>query len=283
MRFVADGEGGYRPLKGYHGSLVVDVEATAIDFFAKNGNRYHYLPAGDGVSILDYIVDPNGNVTDLIYETLGASDPRLIAVQDSVGRRLAFSYDKRAFRLWTGDVITKITGPEGLVLNYEYDIYGNLIKASRELHGSDLLSRSEQYDYERDNTAPIEDRSLLTSATDLVSGVTTASYRYVKGAIGLQGDVLIPVSHIFEVEKPEGGVYSFEFDPLLISSGDASSSPLVSSIPGDKETAVHPEPLRQPPCDSRPERERDNDGLAPRRCADDLPHRRQRRGHHLRI
>ena len=180
------------------------------------------------------IVDPNGNVTDLIYETLGDSDPRLVAVRDPGGRQLSFSYENRAFRLWKGDVITKITGPEDLVLNYEYDIYGNLIKASREPHEPEIPSRSEQYEYERDITAPIEDRSLLSSTTDLVSGAIT-SYRFIKGSIGLQGDVLIPVSHISQVEKPEGGIYSFEFDPLLISSGSQEFTTRVFD-PRDKET-----------------------------------------------
>ncbi len=213
MRFVDDGAGGSRPLKGFHGTLRADPSDFSFDFYSKDGTRYHYFPGGDGVWRLDFIADPNGNATDLVYDPTGGA-PLLAAVVDTGGRQLLFEYETKAFEvageidLWAGPVVSRITGPEGFALALAYDSFGNLVRAERE--GG---SRGEIYTY-----ATVEDplypagRRVLTAATDALDGGATR-YDYLVGRIGVpSADIEVPRVLVERVTRPMGGATSFAYD-----------------------------------------------------------------------
>ncbi|MCU7865829.1 MAG: hypothetical protein KZQ92_17835, partial [Candidatus Thiodiazotropha sp. (ex Lucinoma borealis)] len=63
MRFVDDGTGQLRPLRGYHGSLSGDESDHTFDFYTKDGTHYHYANYGRKAWDLEFIEDTNGNVT----------------------------------------------------------------------------------------------------------------------------------------------------------------------------------------------------------------------------
>jgi hypothetical protein len=118
MRFVDDGAGNLKPLKGHHGTLIANNDDYSFDFFSKSGNRFHYDHLRLSQWYLSFIEDTNGNRTELLY----SGDPvtwRLSAVVDSAGRMLRLSYEQRQFdfgsgTIWTGFVITRVDGPDGM-------------------------------------------------------------------------------------------------------------------------------------------------------------------------
>lgn len=67
IRFVDDAEGGLRPLRGYHGTLLANPEDRSFDFYSKSGNRWHYEHSGESAWRLERIKDPIGNTTTLAY------------------------------------------------------------------------------------------------------------------------------------------------------------------------------------------------------------------------
>jgi RHS repeat-associated protein len=212
-RFVDDGAGGLRPLKGFHGTLLADPADLSFDFYSKDGTRYHYFPGGDGVWRLDFIADPNGNTTDLVYDPTGEA-PRLAAVVDPGGRQLLFEYETKAFEvagdveLWQGAVVSRVAGPEGFTLDFSYDAYGNLVRADRE--GG---ARGELYAYATmDDPLYPAGRRVLTAVTDALDG-GTSRYDYVVGQVGVPGaGIEVPRVLVAEVTRPMGGTTSFAYD-----------------------------------------------------------------------
>ncbi len=210
-RFVDDGNGGLRPLKGYHGSLVANPGDNSFDFFAKDGTRYHFGFAGSTEFPLELIADPNGNKTTLTYDRTGFK-PKLVTVTDAAGRSLRFTYERRTFTLATVEVVTQIEGPGGLLMNFSYDANGNLVGASRESG-----AKVETYGYPDTQAEPFESRNNLISIRDELSGATTG-LTYQKIPIGVQGSIQVPTQVVTELEEPEGGTTTFTYDTAALGS-----------------------------------------------------------------
>lgn len=211
MRFVADGTGGLRPLKGYHGTLIANEAEHAFDFFTKAGNHYRYGLAHDRQFLLQWIADPNGNTTRLVYDTGLDGAPRLVAVVDPAGRKLTFHYRTATFALWGGEVLVRVDGPEGggQSVAFNYDGFGNLVRAERE--GAPSPSRAETYAYAIRAGDAIEDRHAMVSATRVLNGATT-SYDFDRAAIRATANVVVPSLFYRGVTLPEGGTTTFAYD-----------------------------------------------------------------------
>lgn len=240
MRFVDDGQGGLKPLRGYHGSLIQDESTRSFDFYAVDGTRYRYRNFGRRDWDLEFIEDTNGNFTKLGYDPSSTDIAKLITVQDSAGRRLQFDYQDRLFtgQSQTAPVITALTAVDAdsnplISLAYEYDEFGNLICAVREdepaydtedrlicsNRGAD--ARVEQYGYVTDMTRPIQERHKLNSYTDANGNETRYEYQHRLLNFVAEGNVDInaPYSSVIRVDEPPaspGGVrtvteFSYEF------------------------------------------------------------------------
>lgn len=210
MRFVDDGSGGLRPLRGYHGSLVANQDDGSFDFFSKSGARYHYVNLGAAQWRLDFVSDPNGNTVDLTYDT-SAGRPRVSSVKDSAGRAIAFRWENRIFAFSSGDVLTSVEGPDGLSVVFEYDGYGNLTRASQEPTGPQGAVREEIYQYALGPSRSLEERHLLTGVTNTLNGATT-EYQYKKAAIGVGPAIRMETYYVDRMREPAGGETSFQID-----------------------------------------------------------------------
>ncbi|HEX3529650.1 MAG TPA: DUF6531 domain-containing protein, partial [Thermoanaerobaculia bacterium] len=216
MRFVSDGNGGLKPLRGFHGTLLINNSENGFDFYSKNGTRYHYVHGVDEEFPLAWIQDPDGNTTTLEYDN-SSGQPQLVAVHDAAGRTLAFTYDRRQFFTnKSGPVLVQVTGPDGLSLSFDYDVYGNLIRAARE--GD---SRVETYAYALPPVFGPVYRHQLTDVTNVLNGAVT-HYDAAQGVIGLQGaNASVPTIYVTKVREPEGGETTFSFDQAALSSRTA--------------------------------------------------------------
>ncbi|MCP4332393.1 MAG: hypothetical protein GY785_07030, partial [Gammaproteobacteria bacterium] len=222
MRFVNDGNGKLKPLRGYHGSLIQNESNRSFDFYAVDGTRYHYTNFGRSNWDLEFIEDTNGNLTKLGYDPSSHSEAKLITVEDSVGRRLQFTYQNRLFN---GDyesvsVITLLEAVDSqgnllISIAYEYDEHGNLVCAAREAEheydSEDRLlcsnrgdeARVEIYDYETDVTLPIHERHKMTGYTDANGNQTIYEHepRTLTLAIGSES-TYVPYSSVKRVDEP---------------------------------------------------------------------------------
>ncbi|WP_313916959.1 DUF6531 domain-containing protein, partial [Tahibacter sp.] len=156
MRFVPDGidpDGAlrYRPLYGYHGSLV--RHGNLFDFIARNGTRYHFAePDPDGPR-LSYVEDTNGNRVTYTWQR-DADTPRVEYISDAAGRTIALTYAIRTVSRPVGDIdildsytlVTSASVPEELRVDYRYDDTGNLVEARRS-DRTNLGTQRTQYDY----------------------------------------------------------------------------------------------------------------------------------------
>ncbi len=224
MRFVDDGQGGLKPLKGSHGTLRANPADLSFDFYTTAGVRYHYGLQANGKWPLALIEDPNGNTTTLRYET-GVRGPRLAAVTDAAGRELRLRHSLLNFALTPPtEVITGVEGPGGIALVLSYDGFGHLARVEREPHpaqagGEPRPSRIETYRYALPPEHGLLDRDLLLEIKDEVTGAAR-QYAYERSAVGLQGDILVPTSHVTELIEPLGGKTTFELDVTNLADPD---------------------------------------------------------------
>jgi len=134
----------YQPQAGYHGILNYYQTDDEYDFYTKSRTRYHYEQEPEPTALSNYtlrfIEDPFGNRLALEYDQ--NSPYKLIAVRDSSGRTLGFTYG--SFGTVPENRIVKVSGPLGLEVSFEYDAYGNLTKTTRGI-------RSEAYEYSTDH------------------------------------------------------------------------------------------------------------------------------------
>lgn len=213
MRFVDDGQGGLRPLKGHHGTLIANQADRTFDFYSKDGTRYHYrnygfLLAGTPEWHLEFIEDTNGNVTKLGYDPSSRLVAKLITVEDPGKRTLKFTYEDKAFVGYGPlPVIAKVEGPDGISVSFTYDDHGNLVRAARETD-----ARIETYAYATENL-PLELRHKLTQYTN-PNGHTT-NYTYNVGQWAVSPDSIptfyMPYSFVTAVQEPEGGSTQFDY------------------------------------------------------------------------
>ena len=208
MRFVDDGAGGLRPLKGHHGSLVADVGSGAFDFYTTGGTRYHYGHVFQSEFYLQWVEDPYGNRLTVTYAAEPGA-PRPAAVRDAAGRVLRLTYQRALFGLdGEGVVLTRVEGPGGIAVEFVYDGWGNLVGAAREAHGDGSQSRVERYEYAFGPEHGFEERHLLVAVHDEITGAETR-YEYEHGAVGFQGNVSVPRAFVRRVIEPEGGETEF--------------------------------------------------------------------------
>ncbi len=225
IRFADDGQGGFTPKKGYHGTL--KRNGADFDFYAKGGNHYHFTKEqGETRWRLVYVTDPNGNTTSLSYETL-VNTRYLSKVVDSSGRELNFSYTQRRFPRshFAGrfTVLDKLTGPDGISLEFSYDDFGNLITVSR-----DAGARVEHYTYNTaDQEAPLQTRHNLIGYTDPNGEQTT--YTYNAKTISIEDNagirVEMPYRAIVRIEEPTGATTRFTYSDTFPSDSTRVEDP----------------------------------------------------------
>ena len=214
MRFVPEPgpPPGWRPLFGYHGTLVSRFDDFGFDFFSRDGTRYHYRNAGGSEFPLGFVEDVNGNRVTLTY-TGGGAEARLAQVRDDGGRALTFAWQQRTFAFWGGWVITRVDSPGGLFLELEYDAHGNLARARRGGAPPNTLgAHVERYRY---GTGGVEGRHLLVAVRNELDGAETR-YRWGSAGVGVQGDVVVPGFVVEELTEAEGGVTGFAYDRLAL-------------------------------------------------------------------
>ena len=216
QRFRDVGEAELVPMKGHHGSLLVDRAAKTFDFYSKNGNRSHFRYFSDNEYYLLYIEDPNGNKTELLYAA-DMEHPRVETVRDPGGRELRFGYEEREFKFWEGPVLLRVSGPGGIGMTFEYDGYGNLIWAARE------GPEAESYEYQTPLAGEeTKGRHLMIAAIDAITGAKT-TYAYEHGVIGIQGEIQVEIDCVVGMKEPEGGVSSFAYDLVALSDREVAS------------------------------------------------------------
>jgi RHS repeat-associated protein len=203
----------FKPQAGYHGQLV--YTGGAYDYYTKARTRYHYELSPGQQSDPDYrltfIEDATGNRLTLTY---AATDQLLSKVTDASGRTLTFTYAPKGSP--AEPRVVKIEGPLELVVTYDYDEFGNLVKASRG-------ERVEQYAY---TVTDSRDRHNLTRVTDPNGRHTDYTY-YTQGDAfpGEQpnfewGQSILKIPMKYELVKkvtdgagtPDAGVTTFAFD-----------------------------------------------------------------------
>jgi RHS repeat-associated protein len=130
----------FGPQPGYHGRLIRNVPDGSYDYYTKHHVRHHYerafSPNEVVVNRLAFIEDSHGNRLRLTYETQAPFN--LKSVTDASGRTLTFTY--QPFGLIPENRVTRIDGPLELVVTYDYDQYGNLVRAVRDV-------KAERYEY----------------------------------------------------------------------------------------------------------------------------------------
>ena len=221
-------------LNGYHGSLIVDADQGSLDYYTLSGNRYHYVPGVDEATwALDSITDPNGNTVKLTYGV--ASDGlQLQEVIDATGRSLKFEYTVASFVAWQGTVITAITGPGGLRMDFEYDDYGHLITASRE-----EAARAERYHYSPQPDWNYTVRHVLDRVEDLVTGAET-SYTYqvapIAGHQGTKQSLMVTELRTPEVQGPDDLPLTFDYDEAELLNRGGSATTVVTDRRGRSTT-----------------------------------------------
>ncbi|MGE3540692.1 MAG: RHS repeat-associated core domain-containing protein [Candidatus Tectimicrobiota bacterium] len=234
VRFAVDvnssGQSGWQPLKGYHGSLRFDGSTGTYDFYSTNGTRYHFQRLFEERQDfqLVYIQDTNGNATRLGYDPDDALHLRLLTVEDAARRMLSFHYEERVFDILgvpgSTPVITRIDGPDGIRLSFDYDEQGNLSRAAREGQ-----SRVETYSYLADADVLIDPNTLHARLHGRLASVTdpnghSTSYAYATGlqhaavrlvfadATGRQQTIPLPSTAVTRVRTPASGVTQFQYD-----------------------------------------------------------------------
>jgi YD repeat-containing protein len=110
------------------------------------------------------IIDPNGNTTQLSYDSLG----RLVTVTDPVSRHLYFTYGSGGASYLVSDVTTYV----GITISYSYDSMGRLSQVTEQDSSTFNFAYNSQ--------------SLITAVTDSM-GVTLESHTYDSGGRGLTG------------------------------------------------------------------------------------------------
>ncbi|MBL0164400.1 MAG: glycohydrolase toxin TNT-related protein [Xanthomonadales bacterium] len=252
QRFVPSGapvagELRFEALNGYHGTLI--QRGADYDFYAKDGTRYHFAQSSSAGTYLSFIEDPNGNRITYSYDVV-AGVPRVRRLADGSGRQINLAYQiKNVTRPYGGTTISEsysvlrdVTGPLGLHVQYQYDDFGNLTRATR-VDDSGLGSRIQSYAYTdlggMDRTDPAGNTVYfrfghrLTSASNALNNATRA-YTYDLGWSALstaEGIQYLPQQRVHELTEPDDGVTRFSYEgirglaPVTSTVTDARSNP----------------------------------------------------------
>ena len=160
--------------KGYHTKLVRNGDGS-YDFTDKAGNRHHFRDLVDALSPekgyrLEYVEEPHGDRARVAYDPLGrvASASEWHPEKGEV-RRLAFTWVKAGGfdRVASATAVSLVPAQDlGLRVEFEYDEWGNLLRARRagtNVSGESGPPRLESYSYTADDD---RDRHQLVAATD---------------------------------------------------------------------------------------------------------------------
>jgi RHS repeat-associated protein len=233
----------------HQGRIIKNTDGS-YDFYTKARIRYHFPGAFESgqanffdygyMGNLDYIEEPHGNRLDLFYDNL----QRLERVKDSSEREIRFTYEQ-AETPFVGIVsplsqsgvvsscvrkgqlalvrnrilksnfavawrITKIVGPGGLDMRYEYDIDGNLFKVTRK--GADDISEATQDAVWQYGYKPTLPQGNNTDVTHIIKSVqnpnahsTTYDYNFsLPGIFASQIDYPEQVSNTFTYTLTNG-------------------------------------------------------------------------------
>ncbi len=260
----AAGEQQFEALHGYHGTLI--QRGADYDFYAKDGTRYHFAQYGvDGVH-LSFIEDTNGNRLTYSYDIV-AGVPRVRRLADGSGRQINLVYQIKDVTRPYGDttihesysVLSDVTGPLGLHVQYGYDDLGNLVRATRVDDGG-TGKRIQSYAYTDlgsfsggDPTGnPVYFRfgHRLTSATNALNNATR-NYAYELGWSSMQrpdGVAYLAQQRVQTLTEPDNGVTRFAYDgirglaPVTSTVTDARSNPTTYAMNryGAAETVTDP-------------------------------------------
>ena len=207
IRFLPGPNNTLIPAKGYHATLIANNTDHSFDLYSKNGTHYHFsFYSLQQKWKLAQITDANGNSLTLSYET-GPLDILLNKVEDSFGRSISFIHQSRFFAKTGGisSVISQVIGPDGMMLSYAYDDYGNLISSTRE-NGA-----KETYTYLTDANDLILKNSLQTytniKGQTLHATYTPSSTSFSNGRL----TITAPDARVASVTATDGGVTSFTY------------------------------------------------------------------------
>ena len=199
-----------QPLKGFHSTLVANGDGS-FSYYTKNGTHYHYVKRQARTWWANYIEDTNGNRLMIeLHNRSGA--PIIKSVTDSVGRKLIYNYNiftiaSNPVRPINGELLTSITGPNGIALNFSYDQTGHLISAKRE---GDTTNESYQYSTQLSGF----NLNLLTSITDNATGAIR-TYHYADKTITLPAGMSISNDiqdkQISLISETDAGTTSFSY------------------------------------------------------------------------
>jgi len=203
-RFKADENGKLVPLKGYHGTLLVDEVERTFDFYAKDGTRYHYKNYGRKSWDLEYIEDTNLNKVELTYDNTSNKVAKLLAVEGAAGRTITFDYESRVFVGLGVDfvqVIKSIDFAGTIGLDFTYNDFGLLVSVQR-----DGSARSESYTYATGVDIPLEGRNKLIGYSDPNGNLTTYTYEEepITIEVGEARGLVVPYSTIKTIGEPAG-------------------------------------------------------------------------------
>ena len=171
----------YRPQAGHHGRLIRDLTSGHYDFYTVQGDRFHYQATADvsdgRATRLAFVEDTNRNRLTLTYQ---ASPPfNLAEITDAAGRTLTFTYGQFGF---TRDYrLTGIAGPLDLALSYDYDIYGNLIRATRG-------PKTERYEYAAGNPRDLHNLIRIIGPNNGATGGDVLQLEYFGAADSIPGE-----------------------------------------------------------------------------------------------
>ena len=260
----AAGEQQFEALHGYHGTLI--QRGADFDFYAKDGTRYHFAQHSLGGVHLSFVEDPNGNRLTYSYDVV-AGVPRVRRLADGSGRQINLVYQIKNVTRPYGDttihesysVLSDVTGPLGLHVQYGYDDLGNLVRATRVDDGG-KGERVQTYAYTDlgsfsggDPTGnPIYFRfgDRLTSATNALNNATR-NYAYELGWSSMQrpdGVAYVPQQRVQTLTEPDNGITTFAYDgirglaPVTSTVTDARSNPTTYAMNryGAAETVIDP-------------------------------------------
>lgn len=120
-----------------------------------------------------YSEDTHASRTTFAYDQTLQPEPLLAKVTDSAGRSLDFGYERRDFAGLLAKssalvgasavVLTHLTGPDGLAVDFDYDADANLIRVARE---DDARVETYAYANQQDPYLPADQRHKLVTATD---------------------------------------------------------------------------------------------------------------------
>ncbi|VAW38450.1 Beta-galactosidase, partial [hydrothermal vent metagenome] len=193
------------PMKGFHSTLEANADGS-FSFYSKNGTHYHYLKRQNRVWWMDYIEDTNGNRLTIQSERRNGA-PIITSVKDSVGRLLIYNYQTRTFNNNTGQILSSITGPEGMKIDFTYNSNGQLLTAKREGDTTD-----ESYEYSTEVAG--FNVNLLTKITNNTTSAVR-EYQYRNKTISLPGSITVPENikdkEVLSITETNGGTTTFNY------------------------------------------------------------------------